>query len=209
MRAVLHDGACEDAVRAHGLSLAAAAVTLILSLLLVNRQEEAATGSTSMPSSMVSVSFMQVAHRDKAAVPSPAPAEAALASQVVTLQEKAGSAEIAVCVQSNHIKDISLCTAERVSIANERCLMCGLCGADVDALPTVQVSRARPGALCSPLPAAVLALAHNFTAAQSMQEPLPASLSVLDAHATDAKEHFELASSLFKKVQSAAVVRVL
>ncbi len=65
----------------------------------------------------------------------------------------------------------------------------------------VQVSIARPGALCSPLPAAVLALAHNFTAAQSMQEPLPASLSVLDAHAKDAKEHFELARSLFKQVQ--------
>ncbi|CAK0783530.1 hypothetical protein CVIRNUC_006729 [Coccomyxa viridis] len=112
-RAALHDGACEDAVRAHGVSVAAAAVTLILSLLLVSRQEEAAMGSTSVPSSMVSI--------------------------------------------------------------------------------------ARPGVLCSPLPAAVLALAHNFTAAQSMQEPLPASLSVLDAHARDAKEHFELARSLFKQ----------
>ena len=55
--------------------------------------------------------------------------------------------------------------------------------------------------MCSPLPAAVLALAHNFTAAQNMQEPLPASLAVLDTHAKDAKEHFELARSLFKKVQ--------
>lgn len=61
-RAALHDGACEDAVRAHGVSVAAAAVTLILSLLLVSRQEEAATGSTSVPSSMVSAGPLQAAH---------------------------------------------------------------------------------------------------------------------------------------------------
>ena len=65
----------------------------------------------------------------------------------------------------------------------------------------MQVSIARPGALCSPLPAAVLALTHNFTAAQSMQEPLPAPRSVLDAHAKGTEKHFELARSLFKKVQ--------
>ena len=34
-----------------------------------------------------------------------------------------------------------------------------------------------------------------------MQERLPASISVLEAHAKDAKEHFELARSLFKKVK--------
>ena len=60
MRAALHDGACEDTVRAHGLSFAAAAVTLIVSLLLVGRQEEAAAGDTSVPSSMVRASLLQV-----------------------------------------------------------------------------------------------------------------------------------------------------
>ena len=60
VQAALHDGACEDAVRTHGVSVAAAAVTLILSLLLVNRQEEAAAGSASMPSSMVSASLLQL-----------------------------------------------------------------------------------------------------------------------------------------------------
>ena len=63
-----------------------------------------------------------------------------------------------------------------------------------------QVSIARSGATCNPLPAAVLALVHNFTAAQSMQESLPLASSVLDAHAKDTKEHFELARSLFRKV---------
>ncbi len=63
-----------------------------------------------------------------------------------------------------------------------------------------QVSIARSGATCSALPAAVLALVHNFTAAQSMQESLPLASSVLDAHAKDTKEHFELARSLFRKV---------
>lgn len=66
----------------------------------------------------------------------------------------------------------------------------------------VQVSIARSGALCNPLPAAVLALVHNFTAAQSMQESLPVASSVLDAHAKDTKEHFELAKSLFRKVST-------
>ena len=64
----------------------------------------------------------------------------------------------------------------------------------------MQVSIARSGASCNPLPAAVLALVHNFTAAQSMQESLPTPLSVLDAHARDTREHFKLARSLFRKV---------
>ena len=85
-RGALHDAACEDAVRAHGLSLAAAAVTLILSLLLVNRQEEAAAGSAPMPSSMVSVSLLRVRLLKQAIEPLSAPAEAASASQVVTMQ---------------------------------------------------------------------------------------------------------------------------
>lgn len=66
----------------------------------------------------------------------------------------------------------------------------------------VQVSIAKSDAACSPLPAAVLALVHNFTTAQSMQESLPEALSVLDAHAKDTKEHFELARSLFRKVRT-------
>ena len=116
------------------------------------------------------------------------------------MQGKAGSAEIVVCVQDDSKKTCLIAQPSTCHIAKARCSIFGLSGTDAESLP-VQVSIARPGALCSPLPAAVLALAHNFTAAQSMQEPLPASLSVLDAHARDAKEHFELARSLFKQVQ--------
>ena len=66
----------------------------------------------------------------------------------------------------------------------------------------MQVSIARSGAQCSALPAAVLALTHNFTAAQRMQGAAPPAPGVLEAHAKDTKEHFELARSLFKKVPS-------
>ena len=35
-----------------------------------------------------------------------------------------------------------------------------------------------------------------------MQESLPEASSLLDAHAKDTKEHFELAKSLFRKVSA-------
>ena len=66
----------------------------------------------------------------------------------------------------------------------------------------MQVSIARSGAQCSALPAVVLALTHNFTAAQRMQGAAPPAPGALEAHAKDTKEHFELARSLFKKVPS-------
>ena len=53
MRDALNDGAAEDAVRSHGVSFAAAAVTLVVSLLLVNRQEQGVMLSNTTPSSMV------------------------------------------------------------------------------------------------------------------------------------------------------------
>ena len=66
----------------------------------------------------------------------------------------------------------------------------------------MQVSIARSGAQCSALPAAVLVLTHNFTAAQRMQGAAPPALTVLEVHAKDVMEHYELARSLFKKVRS-------
>ena len=75
-----------------------------------------------------------------------------------------------------------------------------LCPVNMDS-HHAQVSIARSGAFCNPLPAAVLALVHNFTTAQSMQETLPAPLRVLGAHAEDTQEHFKLARSLFRKVR--------
>lgn len=117
------------------------------------------------------------------------------------MQANAGSAEIVVCVQNDRIKTCLSVQPRESSLPMIIVLCVAFLALMWISLPAVQVSIARPGALCSPLPAAVLALAHNFTAAQSMQEPLPASLSVLDAHARDAKEHFELARSLFKQVQ--------
>jgi hypothetical protein len=53
MRQALNDGAAEDAVRSHGVSFAAAAVTLVVSLLLVHRQEQGLVLSNTTPSSMV------------------------------------------------------------------------------------------------------------------------------------------------------------
>ena len=69
----------------------------------------------------------------------------------------------------------------------------------------MQVSIARSGAQCSALPAAVLALTHNFTAAQRMQGSAPPAPAVLEVYAKDIKEHFELARSLFKKVPQPAM----
>lgn len=53
MREALNDGAAEDAVRSHGVSFAAAAVTLVVSLLLLNRHEQGVMLSNTTPSSMV------------------------------------------------------------------------------------------------------------------------------------------------------------
>lgn len=105
------------------------------------------------------------------------------------------------------MKDTLVCAAEQILIANGCCLICGFMG-NGGPLPVSQVSIARAGAMCSPVPAAVLALAHNFTAAQNMQEPIHSSISVLDAHAKDAKEHFELARILFKKVELCCIIRL-
>lgn len=74
----------------------------------------------------------------------------------------------------------------------------------------MQVSIAGSGSACSPLPAAVLALAANFTAVQNMQGALPmAAAEVLEAHAKNAKEHFELARSLFKKASRAGMLQFI
>ncbi len=54
MRDSLHDGMAEDAVRSHGVSFAAAALTLLVSLLLVHRQDPSSMLSSPVPNSMVS-----------------------------------------------------------------------------------------------------------------------------------------------------------
>ncbi len=54
LREALSDGAAKDAVRSHGVSFAAAAVTLVVSLLLVHRQDQGLVMlSKSTPTSMV------------------------------------------------------------------------------------------------------------------------------------------------------------
>ena len=54
MRKSLHDGMAEDVVRSHGVSFAAAALTLLVSLLLVHRQDPSSMLSSPVPNSMVS-----------------------------------------------------------------------------------------------------------------------------------------------------------
>lgn len=54
MRDALHDGTADDVVRSHGVSFAAAAVALIVSLLLVHRQDHSSMLSGPMPKSLVS-----------------------------------------------------------------------------------------------------------------------------------------------------------
>ena len=57
-REFLHDdGASEETVRSHGVSFAAAAVTLLVSLLLVHRHDQSIMLSSPTPNSMVSVTF--------------------------------------------------------------------------------------------------------------------------------------------------------
>jgi len=56
-RESLHDGASEETVRSHGISFAAAAVTLLVSLLLVHRHDQSIMLSSPTPNSMVSVMF--------------------------------------------------------------------------------------------------------------------------------------------------------
>ena len=53
MRDALHDGMAEDVARSHGVSFAAAAVTLIVSLLLVHRQDHSSTLRSPVPNCMV------------------------------------------------------------------------------------------------------------------------------------------------------------
>lgn len=54
LRESLHDGVSEDCMRSHRVSFAAAAVTLLVSLLLVHRQDGTAMLTSPPPSSMVS-----------------------------------------------------------------------------------------------------------------------------------------------------------
>jgi hypothetical protein len=67
----------------------------------------------------------------------------------------------------------------------------------------MQVSLAKFGAGCAPLPAAVLGTVHNFTAAQRLlAEGTPSDGGiVLAAYAAHAAEQFETAKRAYKKAR--------
>ncbi len=113
MRDSLHDGVAEDVVRSHGVSFAAAALTLLVSLLLVHRQDPGTMLSSPMPNSMVCAIF---AHNTSSPF--------MLSLKVISQTEAKGNVKEA-CICSSHgqhcSQHVELSSKERCTCMEHAC----------------------------------------------------------------------------------------